>query len=1010
MQITQEDVMEKDLIEELTEGVSQWVYRPDLKNEEALWVNFKHILEFNNTAALDGHPLTTQEFQQVKNQLSFSTFYDAAVFFRGENGKSQVRVQREDATLGTIHLDVINTREIAGGTTTYEVINQFEAEKSTVSDRNRRFDVTLLINGLPMIHIELKSRREGYMQAFRQINKYLVEGKFRGIYSTLQMFVVTNGTDTRYIAASSNLKEKQQFLTRWVNHENEPVNHYLDFAKEVLSIPTAHEMVARYSVLDHADKAIILLRPYQIHAINAVKEATKRQESGYIWHTTGSGKTLTSYQVARNLMSIPGINKTIFVVDRRDLDFQTTNSFQSYSENDLIDIDETDHVHDLVQKLVSRDRAVIVTTIQKLQRVIDRHGEKGDKYYDKLHRLRVAFVVDECHRAVTPQTQELLVKLFPKSLWYGFTGTPIFAENARDAFGDLPRTTKEQYGDVLHEYTVKEAIHDESVLGFQIEHLSTFTDDSLNDTLNENYPDKDVYNLDETDKEALIVKEMYENDKHRLSVIDSIINKSQTKLGLHKGPGRSYGAILTVPSIDEAQKYYDLFKAVKAGRSEKKISKSVQAKIHDFPKVAITYSISENEEESISNQAKMKEALEDYNEMFATNYTLDQVNAYNQNLANRLARKRTQFLTRKEQVDIVIVVDRMLTGFDAPSLAVLFMDRPPMRPHHLVQAFSRTNRLFDKDKQYGQIVTFRTPKIYEQKVEQAFVLYSNGGENEVMAPSWDEAQEEFREAIAGLAEVASTPEDVDDLETTVEKKRFAQAFQRFDKAYASIQVYSNFKEEIFEDEYNFDSEKLEDYRGKYENILEELRNDPDDSEAFNFDIEYELQTVSKSTIDYAYLINLIQTHVPNDFDKEPEPEADNSEVEKALELLERLSPEKAQVVRDTWKDLLANREKYRNQQISVVIQSEFDRRMDAELQKFADEYLVNKRDLEYVASHYDPNKEDRQLGEQEMVANADYEAYREVAEKPVNRLRYRSEIREKYKELVEEKILPYIEE
>src|SRR5699024_3733173 len=257
-------------------------------------------------------------------------------------------------------------------------------------------------------------------------------------------------------------------------------------------------------------------------------------------------------------------------------------------------------------------------------------------------------------------------------------------------------------------------------------------------------------------------------------------------------------------SIAEAQKYYDLFKEVKAGNTEKEISKAVQSKIHDFPKVAITYSVSENEEGSISNQEKMKESLDDYNEMFHTSFTLDQINAYNTNLANRLSRKRTLFLTRKEQIDIVIVVDRMLTGFDAPSLAVLFMDRAPMRPHHLVQAFSRTNRLYVRDKQYGQIMTFRTPNIYKQEVEQAFVLYSNGGENEVMAPSWVEAQQEFKEALEELSNVAPTPEAVDDLERSTEKQKFARAFQRFDKAHAAIQVYSDFDEDKFREEYDLD--------------------------------------------------------------------------------------------------------------------------------------------------------------------------------------------------------------
>src|SRR5699024_5732147 len=304
---------------------------------------------------------------------------------------------------------------------------------------------------------------------------------------------------------------------------------------------------------------------------------------------------------------------------------------------------------------------------------------------------------------------------------------------------------------------------------------------------------------------------------------------------------------------------------------------------------------------------------------------------------------------------------------------MLFMDRAPMRPHHLVQAFSRTNRLYVKDKQYGQIMTFRTPNIYKQEVEQAFVLYSNGGENEVMAPSWAEAQQEFKEAIDDLYKIAPTPEAVDELKKPIEKQKFARAFQRFDKVHAAIQVYSDFEEEVFKEEYHLEDDVLEDYKGKYENVIEELRKESNEDDEITFDIEYELQSVSQATIDYSYLMNLIQTYVPNDFDEETEPEADNEEVEKALETIEKVQPKKAQIARETWEDLLENREKYRNQQISVIIQQELDQRVAAEIQEYSAEYGVTKRDLQYVVNHFDPNKEERQLGEQELIENANYE-------------------------------------
>lgn len=365
VKFTSESEMERSLINELVSGVSQWTYRADLKSEADLWNNFKNKLENNNANVLKEIPLTEQEFQQVKTQLTFPTFVDAAKWLAGENGIAKVQVQREDASLGTIRLSVLWREDIAGGHSSYEVVSQVKIMKNDEMDRNRRFDVSLLINGLPMIQIELKNRAHSYMDAFRQVQKYMQQGKYTGIFSCLQMFVVSNGTDTRYIASAVCGKLKEQFLSTWVDKNNKAVNNYLDFTEHVLSIPQAHKMVTQYTVIDSKKKALILLRPYQIHAIEAIKDASKRQESGYVWHTTGSGKTLTSYKVARNLLQIPSLDKTIFIVDRIDLDQQTTSSFISYAEHDVIEIDETDNVTDLIKKLLSADRTVIVTTIQK---------------------------------------------------------------------------------------------------------------------------------------------------------------------------------------------------------------------------------------------------------------------------------------------------------------------------------------------------------------------------------------------------------------------------------------------------------------------------------------------------------------------------------------------------------------------------------------------------------------------------------------------------------------------
>lgn len=512
-----ESIIEKKLIDQLCYDESQWTYRPDIRTEEQLWDNFKYILEQNNKARLNDTPLSESEFAKVKNDLSHASFYEAGEWLSGENGKVYVHVQRGNETL---HLLVMNNEHIAGGTSVYEVINQYQAfaKDKYEDERDRRFDVTLLINGIPMIHIELKNKDHSYIEGYNQIKKYIAEGKFRGIFSNVQMFVVSNAVDTKYFSAARDTELKKKFITGWLDKENNPVCNYLDFAKEVLRIPQAHEMVAKYTVLDYEAKKLLILRPYQIHAISAMREASKEGKSGYIWHTTGSGKTMTSYEATRNLlMDIPSIDKTIFLIDRKDLDTQTTMAFQSYAQNDSVDVDDTEHVGALIKRLTDGNRQMIVTTRQKMQTMIKKLKEE-DRNYQKIRNLRVAFVVDECHRAVTPETKRKIERFFGRSLWYGFTGTPIFDENAYEKKGDLPQTTKELYGECLHPYTIKEAIHDEAVLGFMVENLGP--------------------NNDKDDDS------IFDTETHMRKVLEVILNRSATKLGLHRGKGRTYEAIL----------------------------------------------------------------------------------------------------------------------------------------------------------------------------------------------------------------------------------------------------------------------------------------------------------------------------------------------------------------------------------------------------------------------------------------------------------------------------------
>ena len=590
-----ESVLEKRLIDKLCSEESQWTYRSDIKTEDDLWNNFKYILEQNNKAKLNDIPLSESEFAKVKNDLSHATFYDAGKWLVGENGKVYVHVQRGNETL---HLVVMNNEHIAGGTSVYEVINQYQAfkDENDVSSRDRRFDVTLLINGIPMIHIELKNKDHSYFEGYRQIKKYIGEGKFHGLFSNVQMFVVSNIVDTKYFSAARDTELNEKFLNGWNNKDNLKVADYIEFADEVLRIPQAHEMVTKYTVLDNDKKKLIILRPYQIHAIEAMRTASKKGKSGFIWHTTGSGKTMTSYKATRNLlMDIPSVEKTVFLIDRKDLDMQTKGAFQSYADNDTIDVDDTEHVGSLIKRLSDDNRQMIVTTRQKMQVMINKRLKEGTREYEKIKALKVAFVVDECHRAVTPQTKRDIERFFNNSIWFGFTGTPIFEENKYEQKGDLAQTTEELYGPCLHQYTIKEAIHDGAVLGFNVENLGP----------------KDINNDDDA---------YYHSEGHMRNVLDTILNHSAAKFGFQNGRGNTYEAMLTVESIQMAQRYYDLILKIKAGEDKLKIKDDIKKALPDFPKVAITFSVTENEESSTTNQDAMNRYLSYYNNVFGTRY------------------------------------------------------------------------------------------------------------------------------------------------------------------------------------------------------------------------------------------------------------------------------------------------------------------------------------------------------------------------------------------------------
>ena len=1003
-----ESNIEKSLINQLTLGVSQWTYRPDVKNTEQLWANFRTKLNQNNIGVLRGQEITDLEMEQIKAYMAEqgASTYKAALWLAGEHGIAQIPLVREDASLGTVSLMALNNREVAGGHSSYEVINQFSPSDA---DRDRRFDVSLLVNGIPLVHIELKNQDHPYMDAFRQIQKYCREGQFCGLFSFVQMFVVSNGTDTKYIASNINGEMGEKFLTSWVDEENKRVNGYLDFAKAALNVPMAHLMVGKYSVIDEANRRQILLRPYQIHAITKVREASRKNNSGYVWHTTGSGKTLTSYTVTKNLLDIPSIDKTIFLIDRKDLDKQTSDDFRSYAYNDDIDIDKTENTRDLEKKLLSNTRVAIVTTIQKLQNIIRKYSSDSLdatalKKKNNLRNKRIAFVVDECHRTVSPQTKKELDDFFGEpgrpSLWFGFTGTPIFAENKREALGNLARTTEELYGPILHKYTIKEAIHDGAVLGFQIQSLGKGKESLQEIALQNNLETQDkLADMSETDLEKLVLRrceasnqDLYNNPTHREKVVDYILNRSSGKFNINAGAGNTFEAMLTCSSIKEAQAYYKLFKEFK---NRGKIKEGILSKLPDFPKVAITYTVGENEDGAQVNQKEMAEALKDYKEMFPkAPADISDLNAYNADLNKRLARKESRYRRREEQLDLVIVVDRLLTGFDAPCLSTIFLDRPPMKPQHLIQAFSRTNRIFNATKRYGQVVTLQYPLEYSKKIDEALLLYSNGGASEVSAPAWKTIKHDLKQAAQELKALTISSEDIDESSPeSIEKiKLFVRSFQKVDRLLSSAQVYDEFEDEEERNSLGITVQKLQSMAGLYQNAREKIKKEGgDDPNPLMLDLDYELEAVKSFEVNYNYLMNLIQTFVPNEKTTEKteiDPKAD-ARVKKFIELYKRSNTAIGEIIEKFWDDLKQEPNNFAGKDVLVIMYSRVREIQDVALQMFSEEWAVPIEELNAVRDSWN--------GGEVPELNGNYDDY--SGRHDESKLRYKHNLRKAAKKL-----------
>ncbi|OLO26795.1 DEAD/DEAH box helicase [Alkalihalophilus pseudofirmus] len=693
---------ENEVIDYLTKigGVKQWEYKKDIKTTEQLWDNFKTILEQNNRARLD-EPLSVTEFNQVKKIItSIESPYQAGQFLYGVNGVSEIEIDLDNGK--HVFLTVFDQAQVGGGNTVYQVVNQTKRPKVVDGKPNRRFDVTLLINGLPIIQIELKKALHSATESLNQMEQYIAEKQFSGIFSTLQILIAMTQFDIRYMANTPLQSFNRAFAFNWQNEDDaRPIRSWKTFADKVLSIPMAHDMATRYMVLDGTKnkESIKVMRPYQVYATKRVLDKVRKFDFkyddgklGYIWHTTGSGKTITSFKTAWLASRLSNVDKVVFLVDRIALTNQTADAYKAYDpvagfEGKTGVVGDTANISDLHRKLTKKsDKNIIVTSIQKMSRYVARDSFKP-------LNENILFIVDEAHRSTGDGTEnegmlETIRKAIPNSAWVGYTGTPKFPE------------TREIFGELLHAYTIKEAIADKNVLGFNVEFKETIeapedpTEDDIDDNVRGSVYDYSPEHVN------LVVKDIFDNWKKRSN-------------------DRKYNALFTVhvggnkASTPRAMEYFDKF-------AEENVNRPADKRL----KVAVSFSAdTSNSIHQLKTNENLHRAIKAYNAMFGTAFDMTTVKSYTEDLARRLNKTADD----GNYLDLVIVVDQLLTGFDAPEMNTLYIDRT-LKGGNLIQAYSRTNRMHNLvDKPWGNVVNYRWPEQNEYEMNKAFAIYSNRG-------------------------------------------------------------------------------------------------------------------------------------------------------------------------------------------------------------------------------------------------------------------------------------------
>ena len=797
-----EAALEEGLIRTLVENSYERVV---IKEEDNLRENFKRQLEKHNRKELEFHgrtAFTDAEFDRILLHLEGGTRFE-----KSKKLRDLYTLQTDDGE--NIWVEFLNTKKWCQNE--FQVANQI-----TVEGRKKcRYDVTILINGLPLVQIELKKRGVELKQAYNQVQRYH-KTSFHGLFDYIQLFVISNGVNTRYFANNPNGGYK--FTFNWTDKANNAFNDLNMFANFFFDKCTLGKIISKYIVLHEGEKSLMVLRPYQYYAVEEIiNRVENTNKNGYIWHTTGAGKTLTSFKAAQLVSEIDGIDKVMFVVDRHDLDTQTQSEYEAFEPGA---VDNTDNTYELIKRL-SGNSKIIITTIQKLNCAVTK--DYYNKHLQEVRDKKVVMIFDECHRSHFGDCHKNIVNFFKNLQIFGFTGTPIFAENAKQE-----HTTAEVFGECLHKYMIKDAIADENVLGFLVEYYEG---------------QKDI------DVEA----------ESRMTEIAQFILNNYSKSTFDG----DFNALFAIQSVPMLLKYYKIFKSLN-------------------PKIKIgaifTYAANGSQDDELTGMGQgfanqnvasddLQMIMDDYNANFGTAFTTDNFSAYYDDINERMKKRKKDM----EPLDLLLVVGMFLTGFDAKKLNTLYVDKN-LEYHGLLQAFSRTNRVLNEKKRFGKVVCFRDLK---DKVDASIKLFSNNEPNEfIIRAPYQEVRKKLNIKMIAFLEKYPKLECVDMLKSETDKRDFILAFREIIRGKTEIQIYEDYDAD---DPYFIMSEQeYLDFRSKYLDItigvIEKPTNTGTTADDLTLpideisDIDFCLELLHSDVINVAYILALIEDLNPDSED------------------------------------------------------------------------------------------------------------------------------------------------